>query len=121
MKRAARDFEKKYGAAVLLKGGHRQGDTAIDFLCRNGKIIEFTAPFIRGVATHGTGCTYSAAITAGLARGLTLADAIARAKKFVTESIRYHFEWKSLSGSAIHALNHGPEGNPRTFLGGAPG
>jgi hydroxymethylpyrimidine/phosphomethylpyrimidine kinase len=113
MKSAARDFEKKYGAAVLLKGGHRQGDTAIDFLCRNGKIIEFTAPFIRGVATHGTGCTYSAAITAGLASGASLERAIERAKTFVSNSIRHHFEWNSASGKKIQALNHQPKANPR--------
>jgi len=119
MKSAARDFEKKYGAAVLLKGGHRQGDTAIDFLCRNGKIIEFTAPFIRGVATHGTGCTYSAAITAGLASGDSLERAIERAKKFVTNSIRHHFEWNNASGKKIQALNHQPEANPGPFPGSA--
>jgi hydroxymethylpyrimidine/phosphomethylpyrimidine kinase len=108
MKRAARDFEKKYGVAILLKGGHRQGNTAIDFLCRNGKITEFTAPFIRGVATHGTGCTYSAAITAALASGASLERAIEQAKKFVTESIQNHFEWKNASGKKIHALSHHP-------------
>ena len=44
MKRAARDFEERYGVAVLLKGGHLKGETAIDLFCQNGKIAEFTAP-----------------------------------------------------------------------------
>jgi hydroxymethylpyrimidine/phosphomethylpyrimidine kinase len=109
MAQAARDLEKKYGAAVLLKGGHLLGGIAIDLLCQNGKIVEFGAPFIRGVATHGTGCTYSAAITAGLASGWSLEKSIAQAKKFVTESIRNHFEWKSESGNKIQALSHRPQ------------
>ncbi len=47
----------------------------------DGRIIEFSAPFVRDVATHGTGCTYSAAITAGLASGLTLEDSQSAARK----------------------------------------
>jgi hydroxymethylpyrimidine/phosphomethylpyrimidine kinase len=101
MKKAAGTLAKKYGASILLKGGHLAGDRAIDLLCVDGKITEFAAPFVRGVATHGTGCTYSAAITAGLASDLSLEEAIKRAKKFVTASIRRHFKWGKL-----HALNH---------------
>ncbi len=101
MARAARALSKKYGASILLKGGHLAGSKAIDLLFHRGKVTEFAAPFIRGVATHGTGCTYSAAITAGLASGLSLEASIKRAKKFVTDSIRHHFTWGS-----IHALKH---------------
>ena len=101
MERAARALSKKYGATILLKGGHLTGDHAVDLLFAGGKISEFSAPFIRDVATHGTGCTYSAAITAGLARGLSLEMSIQRAKDFVTESIRNHFRW-----GEIDALNH---------------
>jgi hydroxymethylpyrimidine/phosphomethylpyrimidine kinase len=60
---------------------------------------------VPGVETHGTGCTYSAAITAGLASGFSLKPAIKRAKKFVTESIARHFRWKRDS-TEIDALNH---------------
>ena len=102
MERAARALSKKYGASILLKGGHLAGSKAIDLLFHRGKLTEFAAPFIRGVATHGTGCTYSAAITAGLASGLSLEASIRRAKKFVTDSIRQHFTWDS-----VHALKHG--------------
>jgi hydroxymethylpyrimidine/phosphomethylpyrimidine kinase len=101
MRRAGKKLEKKFRTGILLKGGHLSGDRAIDLLFVDGEIIEFSAPFVRGVATHGSGCTYSAAITAGLASRLPLEEAIARAKKFVTESIRNHFQWGSL-----HALNH---------------
>ena len=101
MHEAGRALADRYGTSILLKGGHLSGDDAVDLLFHNQTISAFTAPFVRGVATHGTGCTYSAAIAAGLARGLALEDAIATAKKFVTESIRNCFEWGS-----IHALNH---------------
>ena len=102
MERAARALSKKYEVSILLKGGHLAGSKAIDLLFHRGKLTEFAAPFIRGVATHGTGCTYSAAITAGLASGLSLEASIRRAKKFVTDSIRQHFTWDS-----VHALKHG--------------
>jgi hydroxymethylpyrimidine/phosphomethylpyrimidine kinase len=105
MERAARSLSKKYGASILLKGGHLAGSKAIDLLFHRGKLTEFAAPFIRGVATHGTGCTYSAAITAGLASGLSLEASIKRAKKFVTAAIRKHHRWQNRVG-AIYALNH---------------
>jgi hydroxymethylpyrimidine/phosphomethylpyrimidine kinase len=101
MEKAAHTLAKKYGVSILLKGGHLAGARAIDLLCVDRKITEFAAPFVRGVATHGTGCTYSAAITAGLASDLSLEEAIERAKRFVTASIRNHFRWGKL-----HALNH---------------
>jgi hydroxymethylpyrimidine/phosphomethylpyrimidine kinase len=100
MRVAGKALEKKFGSAILLKGGHLAGDRAIDLLFVDGKVVEFSEPFVRGVVTHGTGCTYSAAITAGLASGLTLEEAIRQAKKFVTESVRNHFQWGNR-----HALN----------------
>src|SRR4026207_366713 len=101
IKSAAKALAKKYGVSILLKGGHLRGDNAIDLLFHNGELTEFSAPFVRGVATHGTGCTYSAAISAGLASGFSLERAIARAKKFVTESIRRRFHWTSKSGDIL--------------------
>ena len=106
MERAARALGEKYGVSILLKGGHLAGNTAIDLLFHEGRIKEFVAPFVRDITTHGTGCTYSAAITAGLASGFSLEDSIKHAKKFVTESIKRHLEWTSQSGDKIHALNH---------------
>ena len=70
-------------------------------------MIEFAAPFVRGVSTHGTGCTYSAAIAAGLARGSDLENAVRHAKKFVSAAITQHFQWQQ-GLSAVHALNHSP-------------
>ena len=103
MRDAGEILAKKYGVAVLLKGGHLAGDQAIDLLFLGGNVIEFSAPFSRGVATHGTGCTYSAAIAAGLAKGLSLEEAVRRAKEFVSAAIAQHFAWTD-----IHALNHSP-------------
>jgi hydroxymethylpyrimidine/phosphomethylpyrimidine kinase len=105
MESAAKALAKKYRASILLKGGHLRGDNAIDLLFHQGELTEFSAPFVRGVETHGTGCTYSAAIAAGLASGLSLEHAIKRAKKFVTESIAKHLRWKRGS-TEIDALNH---------------
>ena len=72
---------------ILLKGGHAHGP-ANDLLLDHGKFHEFPAERIDTRNTHGTGCTYSAAITAELAKGAELLDAIARAKRFITEAIR---------------------------------
>src|SRR5260370_16417477 len=73
--------------AVLVKGGHLAGE-AIDILYYQGELTEFTAPRIDTRHTHGTGCTYSAAITALLATGVDLRSAVGRAKQYVTEAIR---------------------------------
>ncbi len=108
MRKAGQTLSERYGVPVLLKGGHLTGEQAIDLLCARGEVTEFSAPFTRGVQTHGTGCTYSAAIAAGLANGSTLAVAIARAKEYVTASITQHFEWTNDAGAALHALNHSP-------------
>ena len=104
MHRAGKKLEKRFGTAILLKGGHLAGDRAVDLLFANWKVVEFSAPFVRGVATHGTGCTYSAAITAGLAKGLALEDAVRQAKKFVTGAITRHFLWTSRFGGTVQAL-----------------
>lgn len=101
MDRAGRDLQRKFKTAILLKGGHLPGNHAVDLLFVDGRVTEFSAPFVRGVVTHGTGCTYSAAITAGLAKGLLLTDAISDAKEFVTSAIRNHYRWGD-----VHALKH---------------
>lgn len=103
MRKAGVALAKKYGTSVLLKGGHLAGTQAIDLLFVADDITEFSAPFSRGIATHGTGCTYSAAITAGLASGLSLKEAVGRAKDYVSATIAQHYAWGDL-----HALNHSP-------------
>jgi len=105
MERAGKELARKFKAAILLKGGHLQGDNAVDLLFAKDKITEFSAPFVRDVATHGTGCTYSAAITAGLAGDQSLEDSIKRAKEFVTKCISNRIRWTGSSGN-IDALRH---------------
>jgi hydroxymethylpyrimidine/phosphomethylpyrimidine kinase len=73
--------------AVLIKGGHLEGEP-VDVLFDGAGFTEFPAPRLDTRHTHGTGCTYSAAIAAGLAHGLPMQEAVGRAKKFVHEAIR---------------------------------
>jgi hydroxymethylpyrimidine kinase/phosphomethylpyrimidine kinase len=94
----------------LLKGGHLGSDQAIDLLFSDDNVIDFQEPFIHDVSTHGTGCTFSAAITAGMAAGLRMEDAIARAKKFVTVAIAERFRWQNRTGAQVDALNHFAQG-----------
>ncbi len=76
------------GAAnVLVKGGHLTGDALDILLTGSGEVHEFTAARIATAHTHGSGCTYSAAITAGLAKQVPLVDAVRAAKEFVTRAI----------------------------------
>lgn len=107
MRLAGKRLLERYGVPILLKGGHLGGDHAIDLLFTAAGVAEFSAPFTRSVQTHGTGCTYSAAIAAGLASGLSLRDAISRGKDFVTAAIAQHFSWQR-GGSKLDALNHSP-------------
>jgi hydroxymethylpyrimidine/phosphomethylpyrimidine kinase len=95
----------KFKTSVLLKGGHLPGLEAIDLLREGQKTCEFVAPFVKNVKTHGTGCTYSAAIAAGLALDLTLEQAIKGAKSYVSAAIADHFTWNN-----VQALNHQPAG-----------
>ncbi|MGJ5815181.1 bifunctional hydroxymethylpyrimidine kinase/phosphomethylpyrimidine kinase [Paludibaculum fermentans] len=88
MEAAARSIFDACGCNVLVKGGHLAG-VAMDLLLLDGKALhEFPAERIDTLHTHGTGCTYSAAVTAGLALGLPLPQAVRSAKEFITEAIR---------------------------------
>lgn len=99
-----------YGAkAILLKGGHEEGDTKSDILFTNSKSgIEsaiFTSESITTRNTHGTGCTLSSAITAFMARGYDIVEAITEAKRFITEAIRSGADIEI--GHGIGPVNHG--------------
>jgi hydroxymethylpyrimidine/phosphomethylpyrimidine kinase len=88
LRAAARELHTRFGTSVLAKGGHLRGvPEAVDILWNGRDELLLSAPFIRGVATHGTGCTYAAAITAGLAQGLKLENAVIRAKAYLTGAI----------------------------------
>jgi hydroxymethylpyrimidine/phosphomethylpyrimidine kinase len=87
MRKVAKQLAALGPQAVLVKGGHLAGD-AVDVLFYQGEFREFTSPRIETRHTHGTGCTFSAAITAGLASGCDVEKAIAQAKRYITEAIR---------------------------------
>jgi hydroxymethylpyrimidine/phosphomethylpyrimidine kinase len=85
---AAREIHRRHGCAALVKGGHLRGlREAVDVFFDGRTELLLSAPFVRGVSTHGTGCTYSAAITACLAQGRSLPKAVTLAKEFITEAI----------------------------------
>ena len=73
--------------AVLIKGGHADGAESVDLLVEPTSVIRLAAPRIPTRNTHGTGCTLAAAIAAGLAKGLRLAEAVCLAKDYVTKAI----------------------------------
>jgi hydroxymethylpyrimidine/phosphomethylpyrimidine kinase len=87
VRRAAEAIHKLGARAVLVKGGHRHG-AADDVLFDGDRLEVFAGQRFSTPHTHGTGCTYSAAITAGLARGLQLPQAVRAAKAFIAEAIR---------------------------------
>jgi hydroxymethylpyrimidine/phosphomethylpyrimidine kinase len=87
--------------SVLIKGGHLEGD-AVDLLYHDGGFTELRAPRIETPHTHGTGCTYSAAITAFLARGFPMVEAVTRARRFIDEAIRTNPGLGAGSGPVNH-------------------
>jgi len=91
--RHAAEVIKSFGAsAVLVKGGHRVNNVAneaVDVLLnRDGNFTEFREEFVPVGEVHGSGCTLSAAIAAGLGLGMTLEDAVKEAKRYITERLR---------------------------------
>lgn len=74
--------------AVLLKGGHLEGEEAVDLLATQEGVLRFSAPRVQTRNTHGTGCTLSAAVAALLARGRPLEEAVAEAKTYLTRALR---------------------------------
>jgi hydroxymethylpyrimidine/phosphomethylpyrimidine kinase len=87
MRDAARAVRDLGAAAVLVKGGQLPGGEAVDLLYDGCDFVRLAAPRIETPHTHGTGCTYSAAITALLARGETLGNSVREAKRFISRAI----------------------------------
>jgi hydroxymethylpyrimidine/phosphomethylpyrimidine kinase len=120
MRDAGRQLRERYRTAFLIKGGHLGEKVAADLLVEeDGTETWFEAPFVEGVATHGTGCTYSAAIASALGRGMSLRAAVAMAKEYVSAAIQGHLRWKSPGDhSPVDALDHFPHAEfGRTVLG----
>jgi len=88
LRAAARTIFSRFGCAVLAKGGHlRHTREAVDIFYDGQTELLLSAPFIRGIATHGTGCTYSAAICAALAWGHPLPAAVQIGKQYISSAI----------------------------------
>ena len=87
MERAALALLKMGSRAALVKGGHLEGEEAVDVLAMDGTVRRFARPKLTTTSTHGTGCTLSAAITAGLALGRPLERAVADGLDFVHRAI----------------------------------
>ncbi len=96
--------------SVLLTGGHLEGDEVVDVFCCMGDIVEYRAPRIDTPHTHGTGCALSAGITAQLARGIELREAIAQARDFVRRGL----EQGVALGKGNNPINHLAAGHTRS-------
>ena len=105
MRRAGAELSAQCGVNFLLKGGHLREAVATDLLFAGGEVQEFTAPFVPGVSTHGTGCTFSAAIAAELGKGRGLREAVGEAKRYVTAAIAQFHRWEH-GGRTTDALQH---------------
>ena len=89
--------------AVLLKGGHLTGERLVDMLITPREVMRFEDERIHTTATHGTGCTLASAISTGMAQGLSVRDAVTRARAYVREAMRTAVKL----GQGHGPLNHG--------------
>lgn len=101
MKQAAKDIKKMGAKNVLIKGGHLESE-ATDLLYDGVNYIIFPQDRINTVHTHGTGCTLSSAIAANLAKGLTIDEAVAEGKKYITGAIKHGFKLGKGVGPTHH-------------------
>ena len=86
---AAAELARRYGTACALKGGHLESPTVTDLLFCDGRLHEWSSPRLAAAETHGTGCTFAAALTAGLAKGQPLPEAVERARGFVIHALTH--------------------------------
>lgn len=104
MQDAARKLFDTFGVPVLLKGGHlMNSDYAIDMFYDGKTLYPLSSKFLKEFNPHGTGCTYSAAITSNLAKGLNLIESISLAKYYIFEAIS-----QSYTIGKTTTLNHNP-------------
>ena len=99
---AAKKINQECGAAVLIKGGHSESDCD-DVLLADGEVKIFEMKKIDNPNTHGTGCTLSSAIACNLAKGMTISDAVQRAKDYITGAISAGLDL----GNGKGPLDHG--------------
>ena len=105
-RQAATELRERLGCAVLLKGGHFEGEESIDWLAMDEGIEPIAERRIEGLDVHGTGCVYSAAIAAGLAAGDDLLAAVKQARSLLHDALLGHHEWRTADGALVKALAH---------------
>jgi hydroxymethylpyrimidine/phosphomethylpyrimidine kinase len=110
-KKAAQSLHALGARSVVIKGGHLEGEEAIDLFYDGKEFCFLRAPRVNTPHTHGTGCTFSAAIAAHLARGVTLAKAVSQAKRFIAAAIAH---------SLPLGRGHGPTNHWAHRQGGEP-
>ena len=102
LEESCRKIYSIYNVPVLLKGGHRPAmQTVTDILFDGRSVLRLESPLQRNISTHGTGCTYSAAICAELAKGETLQNSVRNAKKYIHETLE-----RAIYLNNIKSLNH---------------
>ena len=104
MRRAAEKLSALGAKAVLMKGGHLDGDRVVDLLFHEGRFDRFEDARIPSRSTHGTGCTLASAIAAGLAQKMSLRDAVARARAYVRQAIEAAPGYGQGHGPLNHAV-----------------
>ncbi len=104
MKEAARIIHQKGAKNVVLKGGHLEGNQSTDLLYDGQNFRELSAPRINTANTHGTGCTFASAITAYLARGSGVEEAVKKAKLYLTSILELSVNLQI--GKGVGPLNH---------------
>tara|TARA_R110002110_G_scaffold85816_4_gene223720 strand:- start:54516 stop:55325 length:810 start_codon:yes stop_codon:yes gene_type:complete len=105
-RRAGEKLLELGAAAALVKGGHIEGPDVVDFLITPSETLRFADPRIETRHTHGTGCTLASAIAAGLAQGMALSEAVARARLYVRQAI---------TAAPGYGRGHGPLDHGVTF------
>lgn len=104
MKEAAKKIHEKGAKNVVVKGGKAlEGEKAIDLFYDGEEFTILESEKIEGATNHGAGCTFAAAITSGLAKGLTPIEAVKKAKDFVTEAIQAGYEYNQFVGPVFHS------------------
>jgi hydroxymethylpyrimidine/phosphomethylpyrimidine kinase len=104
MRRAAEKLLSLGAKAVLMKGGHLEGDRVIDLLVHDGQVDRFEDARIASRHTHGTGCTLASATATGLAQKMGLRDAFARARAYVRKAIETAPGYGQGHGPLNHAV-----------------
>jgi hydroxymethylpyrimidine kinase/phosphomethylpyrimidine kinase len=110
MHEAAREIHEMGPRNVVVKGGHREGETVVDVLFDGQDIHEFSGPRVRTKSTHGTGCTFASAIAAYLARGERVPDAVALAREYLEGALRNAHPIGGGHGPVNHFWRTGPTG-----------